>query len=187
MPNGFTCIFAALIFLCGASATAQDFTLQLKYSPWGTIDADEDEFDYFNSSESYEKYDLDFERSFGIRAIFEPIYVAANRYTTQVSSTTPDAQVETYSIGLGGLNYDAFAYDSGLYLLGAIGAGRGNFKFKDPDMNDWEAFIEANAEVGLRIQEYLLVGVGAEWQHFGSPGESKANYWNLYITTGFAF
>lgn len=174
--------------LCNAAAFGNgDFTLQIKYSPWGVIDADEDDFDSFNADESYEKYDLDFERSYGFRAIYEPIYIAANRYTTSIDTHSSDARVDTYSIGLGGINYDAFAYNSGLYLLGAIGLGRGNFKYRDSDMNDWEAFVEANAEIGFRIQENLLIGVGGEWQHFGEPGESKANYWNLYFTTGVVF
>ncbi len=179
---------AALLLLIttNASANAGDFTVQIKYSPWGIIDADEDDFDFANDGD-YEKYDLDFERSFGIRGIFEPFYFAANRYTTQVDSDSPEATVETFSVGLGGINYDAFAYNSGLYLLGAIGAGRGNFTFNESSLDDWEAFIEANAEIGLRIQEHWLIGVGAEWQHFGEPGESKANYWNLYFTTGFTF
>lgn len=168
-----------------AKAENRDLTLQIKYSPWGTIDADEDDFDY--GDEPYQKYELDFERSFGLRAMYEPLYVAANRYTTQINALSPEAEVDTFSIGFGGFNYDPFAYDSGLYLFGAIGAGRGNFKFNDSDMNDWEAFIEANAEVGLRFQQHFLIGIGGEWQHFGEPGESKANYWNLYFSTGFTF
>ena len=182
-------LFALPLVSLGNIAEAQDrdFTLQIKYSPWGTIDADEDDFDYFNEGDSYQKYELDLERSFGLRAMYEPLYIAANRYTTKINTYSPEARVDTFSVGFGGINYDAFAYDSGLYLLGAIGAGRGNFKFDDEDMDDWEAFIEANAEIGLRIQEHFLIGVGGEWQHFGEPGESKANYWNLYFSTGFTF
>lgn len=190
MRRNISQLFCALIFILPATEAlaldAGDFTVQIKYSPWGIIDADEDDFDFANNGE-YEKYDLDFERSFGARAIYEPFYIAANLYTTNVDSESPEATVDTFSIGFGGINYDAFAYNSGLYLLGAVGAGRGNFKFNDSSMNDWEAFIEANAEIGLRIQSHWLVGLGAEWQHFGEPGESKANYWNLYFTTGFTF
>lgn len=182
--------FFAVFFIfsvCNAAAFGDgDFTLQLKYSPWGVIDADEDDYD-FSGSTSFEKYDLDFERSFGVRAIYEPLYVAANRYSTNINTPSAEATVNTFSVGFGGINYDAFAYNSGLYLLGAVGAGRGNFKYADSTLNDWEAFIEANAEIGLRIQEHLLIGIGGEWQHFGEPGESKANYWNLYFTTGFTF
>ncbi len=95
--------------------------------------------------------------------------------------------METYSVGFGGINYDPYAYDSGLYLLGSVGAGIGKFKFKNPDLNDWEAMFEANGEVGLRIEENLLLGVGVDYQLFGEPGDTKAHYWNLYVSTGLTF
>jgi hypothetical protein len=99
----------------------------------------------------------------------------------------PDAKVETLAVGFGGLTYDEFAYDSGIYLMGSVGAGAGRFKFKQPELDDWEALVEGNAEIGLRIQEHMLLGVGVDYQHFGEPGESKANFWNLYIGTGLTF
>lgn len=99
----------------------------------------------------------------------------------------PDAIVETVAIGFGGIGYDQFASDSGLYVMGGVGVGAGRFKFKQPELNDWEALVEGNAEIGLRIQEHLLLGVGVDYQHFGEPGESKAHLWNLYIGTGLTF
>ena len=179
------------IFLLSFSATvvhAQTdwpVVLQLKYSPLGTIDADEDEFDY--DDERYEKYDMNFERSLGAKLIVAPIYVAINRSVTDIDNTIPDAIVETVAIGFGGIGYDQFAYDSGFYLMGGVGVGAGRFKFKQPELNDWEALAEGNAEIGLRIQEHLLLGVGVDYQHFGEPGESKAHLWNLYIGTGLTF
>ncbi|HTF95979.1 MAG TPA: hypothetical protein VL995_07605 [Cellvibrio sp.] len=173
---------------CAAYDGDSDFTLQVKYSPWGIIRADDDDSDdFFNPGRYYSEYELDLERTLGVRAMYEPFYIASNRYTTQVNTSSPDARIETYSIGFGGLNYDAFSYHSGLYLLGAIGIGRAEFDFRDQSMNNWEAFVEANAEIGLRLQEHLLIGAGAEWQHFGEPGESHANYWNFYISTGVTF
>jgi hypothetical protein len=163
------------------------FVVQLKYSPWGVIDADEDEFDHGDSS--YEKYDMDFERSIGAKILlsFAPIYLSAQQSITNLDNSTPDAKVETIAIGFGGIGYDKFTYDSGIYLMGSVGAGTGKFTFKEPGEDDWESFMEGNAEIGLRIQEHLLLGVGIDYQHFGRPGESKANFWNLYIGTGLVF
>ncbi|WP_062066418.1 hypothetical protein [Cellvibrio sp. OA-2007] len=179
------------ILLLGFAASAAHaqvdwpIVLQLKYSPLGIIDADEDKFDHDDGS--YEKYEMDFERSWGGRLFVGPIYVAATRNVTDINTPTPDAIVETLSIGLGGIGYDQFASDSGFYLMGGLGVGAGRFKFKQPELNDWEAMIEGNAEIGLRLQEHLLLGVGVDYQHFGEPGESKAHLWNLYIGTGLTF
>lgn len=174
-------------FIANTSYAQADmpFVLQVKYSPWGTILADEDEFEYSR----YQKYEMDFERSLGIKLILPtlPIYLGAQQNITQLNHETPDVKVETFAIGFGGINYDPYAYDSGLYLLGSVGAGIGKFKFKDPDLNDWEAMFEANGEVGLRIQENLLIGVGVDYQLFGEPGDTKAHYWNLYVSTGITF
>lgn len=180
----------ALIALFVNKTLAQDdslFTLQLKYSPLGTINADEDEFD--RNDRSYEKYDMDFERSIGAKILFSyvPIYIGAQQSITNLDNSTPDVKVETLTLGFGGVVYDEFASHAGAYLMGGIGVGAGQFKFKQPELNDWEALIEGNAEIGLRIQEHLLLGVGVDYQHFGEPGESKANFWNIYVGTGIIF
>lgn len=161
------------------------FVLQIKYSPLGTIIADEDEFDY----SEHQKYEMDFERTMGIKLILPmmPIYIGAQQNITNLDQDTPDVKVETYTVGFGGITYDPYAQNSGLYLLGGVGAGIGKFKFKDPELNDWEAMFEANGEVGLRIQENLLIGFGVDYQLFGELGDTKANYWNLYVSTGITF
>lgn len=179
-----------LLGLAATTAHAQmdlPFVLQVKYSPWGIIDADEDEFD--RDDRNYEKYEMDFERNIGAKIIFSfaPIYIGAQQSVTNLDNSTPDAKVETIAIGFGGVAYDEFAYHSGIYLMGGVGVGAGKFKFKQPELNDWEALIEGNAEIGLRVQEHLMLGVGVDYQHFGEPGESKANFWNLYIGTGLTF
>jgi hypothetical protein len=156
--------------------------LQLKYAPWGLIDAD-DEQDGFWLDENFEKYDMHFERSVGARLIFSPYYVAASRSVTDLDANVPDTVVETLSGGVGGAGSLG---ESNYYLLGAVGVGRGRFTFKDPDMNDWENFVEANAEIGIKI-DFLMLGTGVDWQLFGSPGETKAIYWNLYVGTGISF
>lgn len=159
--------------------------IQFKYAPWGLIDADEQDFNYVgDSQDNFEKYDMHFDRSLGGRLIVTPLYVAATRSTTNLDKAVPDAIVETFSVGLGGPEFDIKG--SNIYLIGAFGAGAGRFKFKDPDMNDWEAFFEANAEIGLRF-DFLLIGTGIDWQLFGEPGETKANYWNWYLGTGITF
>lgn len=182
--------FLSILLLGFAATTAQakvdwPVVLQLKYSPLGIINADEDEFD--NDDSLYEKYDMDFERSLGARLIVAPVYVSINRSVTSINDPIPDAIVETAAIGFGGLGYDQFAVDSGFYLMGGVGVGAGRFKFEQPELNDWEALVEGNAEIGLRIEEHLLLGVGVDYQHFGVPGESKASFWNLYIGTGLTF
>lgn len=178
----------ALFFVISNAAQASEFNpvvIQLKYAPWGVINADEQDFSYFgSSSDNFEKYDMHFERSIGGRLIVSPFYIAATRSTTNLNADIPDAIVETVSVGIGGPVFDI--NDSNVYLIGAFGAGKGRFKFKDPDMNDWEAFFDANAEIGLKF-DFLMIGTGVDWQLFGKPGETKANYWNLYLGTGITF
>ncbi len=161
--------------------------VQLKYAPWGLIDADEEDFSYFGASDDsqFQKYDMHFDRSLGARIIVAPFYLAVNRSTTDIDQEIPDAIVETISAGLGAAVLDINDYNA--YLIGAVGIGKGRFKFKDPNMNDWEIFFDANAEIGFHFEEHLLIGIGVDWQLFGEPGETKANYWNMYVGTGFSF
>jgi len=175
------CIFQP--FYLTAKAEEIPFLIQIKYAPWGVIYAGEDDFNYFGGNTSYQKYEMDFERSIGIRAIASPLYVAVNRSTTQIDTDIPDAIVETISGGVAGI----MTSDSHTYLIGALGVGKGRFTFKDPDMNDWEAFAEANIEMGFLIEDHLTIGVGADWQLFGKPGDTKADYLNLYLGTGVSF
>lgn len=181
-------IFCFLLLVPSSYAEVQpSVVLQFKYAPWGFVDGDEEDFNWFSSSDdgSYYKYDMDFERSMGARIIAAPFYVAVNRSTTNIDEEIPDAIVDTISAGLGGAVLDINDYNT--YLLGAVGVGKGRFKFKNPSQNDWEIFFDANAEIGFHFEESLLLGLGVDWQLFGEPGETKANYWNLYIATGFAF
>jgi hypothetical protein len=181
-------IICLLLFSIHAKAEeTPSVVVQLKYAPWGLIDADEEDFNYFSSSDdgSYDKYDMRFDRSIGARVIVAPFYLAVNRSTTDIDKEIPDAIVETLSAGLGGAVLDINDYNT--YLIGAVGIGKGRFKFKDPNMNDWEIFFDANAEIGFHFEEHILIGLGVDWQLFGEPGETKANYWNLYLGTGFSF
>ena len=184
-------IFSIIYFLLFCNYSHAENTpavvVQLKYAPWGLIDADEEDFSYFGSQDDseFQKYDMRFDRSLGARIIVAPFYLAVNRSTTDIDKEIPDAIVETISAGLGGAVLDINDYNT--YLIGAVGIGKGRFKFKDPDMNDWEIFFDANAEIGFHFEEHLLIGLGVDWQLFGEPGETKANYWNLYVGTGFSF
>jgi hypothetical protein len=186
MKSIFVAIFIGLISM-PLLARELPLVLQLKYSPLGTINADEDKFNH--DDYSYEKYDMDFERSIGVKVIFSfvPVYIAAQQNITNLDESIPDTKVDTFSLGFGGINYDEFANDAGIYLMGGVGVGAGKFQFKQPELNDWEALIEGNAEIGLRIQEHFLLGVGVDYQHFGEPGETKAHLWNLYIGTSLVF
>lgn len=181
--------FAYVLFLSLHCAAEQfpSVVVQLKYAPWGFIDADEQDFNYFFSEDEslYQKFDMNFDQSIGARLIKAPYYISANRSTTNLDGDIPDAIVETVSVGLGGavLNFN----EQDTYLIGAVGLGRGRFEFKDPDMNDHEAFFDANLEYGFHLDHGLLIGIGIDWQLFGRPGETKANYWNLYLGTGISF
>lgn len=180
-------IFIILIFgtSSGQASESNPVVIQLKYAPWGVVNADEPDFSYFGSrNDNFEKYDMHFERSIGGRLIVSPFYITATRSTTNLDADIPDAIVETASVGIGGPVFDI--NDSNVYLIGAFGVGKGRFKFKDPDMNDWEAFFDANAEIGLKF-DFLMIGTGVDWQLFGEPGETKANYWNWYLGTGITF
>jgi len=180
-----------VFFICLACAhnssyaQYQQTVIQIKYPPWGKIFADEDEFGY--TEPEFEKYDMKFERGFGIRAITMPYYISAQRNITNLNTEIPDAKVETLAIGFSGILYDPHEVEVGNYLIGALGIGAGRFEFKNPDLNDWEAMIEGNAEVGFRIAEHLLIGTGIDYQHFGEPSETKAHSWTFYISTGVIF
>jgi len=156
--------------------------LQLKYSPLGTIDADESTFEYFG--DSYQQYDMNFERTLGAKLIFDPIYIAVQQNITNLDNNTPDATLDTISMGLAGFNYERLA---GLYLMGGVGIGAGQFKFKDAETNEWETLLEGSAEIGVRLQEHFLLGMGIDYQRFGDFGDHKANYWSLYLGTGIVF
>lgn len=185
-------LIITLLFICLACihnssyAQYQPVVIQIKYSPWGKIFADEDEFEYYDDEE-FEKYAMKFERGLGIRALAMPYYISAQRNITNLDAEIPDATVETLAIGSAGIMYDPYEVEVGAYLIGALGIGAGRFEFKDPDLNDWEAMVEGNAEVGFRIAEHLLIGTGIDYQHFGEPGETKAHSWTFYISTGVVF
>jgi hypothetical protein len=155
--------------------------LQLKYAPWGFVSADEPD-GYFNDDNT-EKFDMHFDRSYGGRLIVLPYYIAANHSIANIDADLPDAEVDTLSVGFGG---SGSLNESSYYATGAVGVGRGYFKFKDPNLDTSEAFFEVNMELGKKI-DFLMLGTGVDWQIFGSPGETKAYYLNLYIGTSISF
>ena len=172
----------------GTAALDNNIVVQLKYSPLGGIDADEDDFELsFPNPDDFSKYDMTFERSYSARLIVEPFYVSAQRGTTDLNTSTPNAEVETLAIGLAGIDYDPFESSTGTYLMGGFGVGRGTFRFKNPDLNDEEFLFEANAEIGFHFAEHILLGTGIDFQHFGEFGESKAYSWTFYLSSGVVF
>lgn len=173
-----------LLFLT-ANARAESFNLlQVKYSPWGGIDADEDEF---YDSDNYDHYDMSFERGYGARLILKNFYLSIQKNYTDIDQDIPDASVETISVGLALNSKHEINDDLAGYMIFAVGAGSGHFMFKDSVMNDWESFIEMNLELGYVVANIITVGVGVDVQHFGHPGESKATYGSLYLSAGFVF
>lgn len=175
-----TTIIAALICM---PVLAQDSSvyLQLKYSPLATInDADDDLNDL---QPGYQQYDINYDHTVGAKLMYNPIYIAVQHNIADLDNSGTDATLDTISMGLAGFNYERLA---GLYLMGGLGVGAGQFKFES-ETSDWETLLEANAEIGWRMQEQFLLGVGIDYQRFGEFGDHKANYWNLYLATGIVF
>lgn len=156
--------------------------LQLKYSPLGTINDSEDSLDYFEGD--YQPYDTNYDHTLGAKLIYDPVYLAVQQNITNRDNSASDATLDTISMGLAGFNYERLA---DLYLMGSVGIGAGQFKFEESETEEWETLLEASAEVGFRLQERFLLGVGIDYQRFGDFGDHKANYWNLYLATGIVF
>ena len=181
-------IAAAIIVLASTPALALDFplVLQLKFSPWGGINADEDEFES-GSSDNYKRYDMTFDHSYSGRILVGPVYVSHQQSNATIEGDI-DAEVSTIAIGVAGINYDVYESQHGTYLMGGVGIGQGTFTFADNNATkEQESMVEANAEAGMRVAEHLLMGAGVDFQHFGNFGESKASSWTFYISTGLVF
>lgn len=156
--------------------------LQLKYSPLATVNDGDDSPDYFAGD--YHPYDTNYDHTLGAKLIYDPVYIAVQHNIASRDNSTSDATLETISMGLAGFNYERLA---GLYLMGSIGIGAGQFTFDESEKNDWETLLEASAEIGFRVQERFLLGMGIDYQRFGEFGDHKANYWNLYLAAGIVF
>lgn len=176
---------ALLAVLISTPALALDFplVLQLKYSPWGGINADEDEFD---TDDEFHHYDMTFDNSYGGRLLMGPVYISHHRSTAEIEGGE-EAEVRTIAIGVAGINYDVYASHSGTYLMGGLGIGRGTFIFAKGSDQEQDAMFEASGEAGLRLDDHLLIGTGLDYQHFGEFGESKGSSWTFYISTSLIF
>lgn len=161
--------------------------IQLQRSSYGGIDADEDNIPYNVDDYKFEKYDMSFQRSYSMRAIYSIMYISAQRSITNLHADIPDTTVETAAIGfaLAG-NAEENRYIN-TYCIGAIGLGAGRFIFKDPTLNDWEGMIEVSLEGGFEFSKHLLLGAGFTYQEFGEIGETKAHMGLFYISTGISF
>lgn len=156
--------------------------LQLKYSPLGTINDGEDTVDYVEGD--YQPYDMNYEHTLGAKLLYDPVYLAVQQNIAAVDNSAADATLDTISMGLAGFNYERLA---GLYLMGSMGVGAGQFKYEQYATHEWETLLEASAEVGFHLQEHFLLGMGIDYQRFGDFGDHQANYWNLYLATGIVF
>lgn len=176
------------VYSSWAQAYSSPIILQLKYSPWGDINAEETEFNTNESgAENYDKYTISIERSYSARFILSPFYLSTQHSSTNVSTEKPEAQVDTFSVGFAGIDNSYFEDYSSLYLMGGLGIGIGRFRFKDSTQDSKEWMIEGNGEIGLRLGKHLLMGTGIDYQHFGEVGESKASSWTFYFSTGIIF
>lgn len=172
----------ATVFI-GIPALAQDSSvyLQLKYSPLATINDGDDELDELQPG--YQQYDINYDHTLGAKLMYNPVYLAVQHNIADLDNSGTDVTLDTISMGLAGFNYERLA---GLYLMGGVGIGAGQFTFEEYE-SDWETLLEASAEIGWRFQERFLLGVGIDYQRFGEFGDHKANYWNLYLGTGIVF
>lgn len=161
--------------------------IQIQHSSYGGISADEDEMPYDADDYRFEKYDMSFQRSYSLRAIYSIMYISAQRNITNLHTDTPDTKVETTAIGFALAGHTEENRYLNTYCIGAIGIGAGRFIFKDPNLNDWEGMIEVNLEGGFEISKHVLLGVGFTFQQFGEIGETKAELGSLYISTGISF
>lgn len=178
-------VIATVLFaLTCLPAFAQDpsLYLQLKYSPLGVINDGQESVNPHTGD--FQQYDVNFDHTFGAKLMYNPVYIAVQRNIADLDNATSDVTLGTISMGLAGFNYERLA---GLYLMGGIGIGAGQFKYGEVESNKWETLLEATAEIGFRAQERFLFGVGIDYQRFGEFGDHKANYWNLYLATGIVF
>lgn len=175
---------ALLIALSCTPAFALDLpvVVQLKYSPWGGIDADKDQFD---TDEDFSYYEMTFDKSYSGRMLVGPIYVS-HQHSKATMESSADVDVKTVAIGLAGINYDALDSQYNAYLMGGIGLGRGTFTFSN-GVEKEEDMFEASAEIGIKPTEHLLLGAGVDFQHFGEFRESIASSWTFYISSGVTF
>ena len=162
--------------------SSEPLVLQLKYSPLATINNGEDTLDDLVGND--QQYDVNYDHTLGAKLIYNPVYFAVQHNIAKLDNSTSDATLETISLGLAGFNYERLA---GLYLMGSVGIGTGQFKFEESEANEWEILLEGSAEIGFHLQERFLLGMGVDYQRFGELGDHKANYWNLYLSTGIVF
>ncbi|WP_039918366.1 hypothetical protein [Cellvibrio mixtus] len=175
---------ALLIAFSSTSVFALDLpvVLQVKYSPWGGIDADEDQFE---TDENFSQYDMTFNNSYSGRALIGPVYISHQKSNADIKGDN-NVEVKTFAIGLAGINYDALDSQYNAYLIGGIGIGRGTFRFNN-STETTEDMFEASAEIGIKPAEHLMLGAGVDFQHFGEFRESKASSWTFYISSGLTF
>lgn len=175
---------ALIIAITSLPVAAQNLPviLQVKYSPWGGISADKDDF---STDEDFSHYDMTFDHSYSGRIIIGPVYISHQRSKATIENTT-NVDVKTVAIGLAGINYDAIDSEYNVYLMGGLGIGQGTFRFNNRNQEK-EYLFEANAEIGLKPTEHLLIGAGIDFQHFGEFRESKASSWTFYISSGLTF
>ena len=183
----FFLVILPLLMLCETTLAEPINLIQIQRSVYGGINADEDPAPYNSDDYRYSKYDMHFERSYGLRAIYSVVYLSAQRNLTNLHTDTPDALVETAAAGFALAGDGEENGDLDIYFVGAIGLGAGKFTFKQPDLNDWEAMLEVNLEGGFKIARHLLLGAGFTYQHFGEIGETKAELGSIYISSGIRF
>lgn len=176
-----------LFILCEKVFAEPINLIQVQRSSYGGINADKDPFPYNGDDSLFSKYDMSFERSYAVRAVYSILYLSAQRSVTNLNTDTPDTRVETAAVGFALAGDGEEGGDLDTYFVGAIGVGAGQFTFRQPDLNDWEAMLEVNLEGGIKIARHLLLGVGFTYQHFGEISETKAELGSVYISTGIRF
>lgn len=73
------------------------------------------------------------------------------------------------------------------YFIGSLGLGASDFRFHDTQSQESELFVEIGAEYGFRLTSNILAGAGFNYKHYGSLGETKARWLDLYLSASVAF
>lgn len=173
---------------CQANSIKRPNVLQIHYSPIGWAWGDSDD-EFFQDETTYEHFNLTFNEAFTGRLILNNKYISySQHYGFPDDSLTEEKQVTVESLSAGvALNLTFLEPEYNKYLIANFGLGTSNFHFHDQDIYDQEFFAEVGAEFGVKLIPNVLVGAGFSQKLFGYPGQTKADWLELYLSASVAF
>lgn len=183
-------VFALSLTAMAAEAYSdkQPNVLQMHYSPIGRAWGDSDE-EFFQDETTYEHFNLTFDKAFAGRFILNNKYISySQHYGHPYESPTNPENVSFTSLSAGvALNLTFLEPEYDKYFISNFGLGTGTFYFNDTDAYDHEFFAEAGAEFGVKPLPHLLTGVGFNFKLFGYPGQTTAQYLDIYLSVSVIF